>query len=205
MQERRIPRRCACCYDRAVNGAALTTETRATETGERATRRSMKSMIIVLGVGFFAACVSSPRSAPAPHAVVAAPPDAGHAPAISAKSEAPIEVALTFDDLPSRDFFANATRLSVLQRIMSAQKSHALGPMPGFVNGSFAPTDVDRAALDAWLEGGNQLGNHTYSHADLRTMGLGEYLSDNGGGAANEEVAPRAAAAEAATAWPLSS
>jgi peptidoglycan/xylan/chitin deacetylase (PgdA/CDA1 family) len=61
---------------------------------------------------------------------------------------------------------------------MSVQKSHAMGPVSGFVNGSFAPTDVDRAALDAWLEGGNQLGNHTYSHADLRKIGLGEYLSD---------------------------
>jgi peptidoglycan/xylan/chitin deacetylase (PgdA/CDA1 family) len=139
----------------------------------------MKSTIVVLGVGLWAACGPSPQSAPAPHAVVASPlPDAGHAASTSAKSEPPIEVAVTFDDLPSRDLFANATRLSVLQRIMSALKSHALGPVPGFVNGSFAPTDVDRAALDAWLEGGNELGNHTYSHADLRTIGLGEYLSD---------------------------
>src|ERR1043166_8333723 len=97
--------------------------------------------------------------------------------AVLACSEPRRKVAITFDDLPvdsRRDWPANDT---ITSRLLSAlQKSGA--PIIGFVNeGNLyaqpgRPPDPSRVALlTRWVAAGFELGNHTYSHADLHAVG----------------------------------
>src|SRR5437763_1439030 len=75
------------------------------------------------------------------------------------------QIAFTFDDLPAHGPLpANETRLQVISKIVSALHDAALPPMYGFVNGQWTVSEPgDIAALQAWHDGGNPLGNHTWS------------------------------------------
>jgi peptidoglycan/xylan/chitin deacetylase (PgdA/CDA1 family) len=85
-------------------------------------------------------------------------------------------VAFTFDDLP-------ATRLRTLPdaqlmtaRLLALLRAHQI-PAIGFVNEGklyAAPGEEEaRAALlEAWLDAGLELGNHTYSHLRLYDVSL---------------------------------
>lgn len=104
--------------------------------------------------------------------------------AVLACSEPRREVAITFDDLPvvsRRDWPANDT---ITARLISAlRKSGA--PIVGFVNEEklYAqpgrPPDPSRVALlTRWVAAGFELGNHTYSHADLHAVGPDRFLAE---------------------------
>ena len=88
-------------------------------------------------------------------------------------------VALTFDDLPlalagSSDKFTPAQTLAetrlVNQAILQGLRHHH-APAVAFVNemrvAANGYTKENRAILKNWLSQGKELGNHTYSHADL--------------------------------------
>ncbi|XXF78906.1 polysaccharide deacetylase family protein [Myxococcaceae bacterium GXIMD 01537] len=121
-----------------------------------------------------AACASGPHAA-APAQAVAPAQSAAPAPA-----KPPLEVALTFDDLPSHGpQVPGASRAAVIESINATLRKHGLPPVVGFVNGQkVAERPEERALLQAWLAGGNLLGNHTFSHADLGKVGLAAYLQD---------------------------
>ena len=110
--------------------------------------------------------------------------------ACSALAAAPAQVtratktmAITFDDLPKAnglDDIAGARRTT--EQILRVLKAHQ-APAIAFVNEGklySGPTMVpERAALlQAWVDGGVPLGNHTYSHADLNTVPLEKYQED---------------------------
>jgi len=93
-------------------------------------------------------------------------------------------VAITIDDLPtvSRNFTSAADRERLTTTLVGALVRHHV-PAIGFVNegklyhaGTLDEREV--ALLRQWARAGLELGNHTYSHADLHTVDIDTYLND---------------------------
>ncbi len=93
-------------------------------------------------------------------------------------------VAITIDDLPtvSRNFTSAADRERLTTTLVGALVRHHV-PAIGFVNegklyheGALDEREV--ALLRQWARAGLELGNHTYSHADLHTVDIDTYLND---------------------------
>jgi peptidoglycan/xylan/chitin deacetylase (PgdA/CDA1 family) len=91
-----------------------------------------------------------------------------------------IDVAITVDDLPEHGpGVPGQSRLAIHQAFVAAFRAHHVPPVYGFVVGhGLEEHPEDRAALDAWLAGGNPLGNHTRTHPDLKTTSVDAYLAD---------------------------
>ena len=113
-----------------------------------------------------------------------APPEADPPNAVPAAAVAPARtVALTIDDLPavstSRDI---ARQREITDGILDALRADDV-PAIGFVNeGKLYENGVIDSArvalLRQWLDAGQQLGNHTYSHPDLHAMPLPDFQRD---------------------------
>jgi len=91
------------------------------------------------------------------------------------------KVALTFDDLPGLSLFADQPYVDYLNEILvRGLKRHHL-PATGFVNESkldaiIRPRQI--ANLQRWLDAGNDLGNHTFSHESPNDLGAAGYIAD---------------------------
>lgn len=94
------------------------------------------------------------------------------------------EIAITIDDLPWATL-GEATPPTLAEfhpRLIAAMKA-ADAPVTGFVNEgklvSGGKVETARVhLLKDWLDAGFELGNHSYSHADLHAVGLIEFESD---------------------------
>ena len=92
------------------------------------------------------------------------------------------EVAITIDDLPrggdgGGQSYADVRRMT--ERLLAPFRERKI-PVTGFVHAGrtqLAPPDLERI-LDLWLDAGAELGNHTWSHADLNTTPVAEYEQD---------------------------
>jgi peptidoglycan/xylan/chitin deacetylase (PgdA/CDA1 family) len=94
-------------------------------------------------------------------------------------------VALTFDDLPlagSIERLTPAEKLAAAQAVNRAilkalRRHHA--PAIAFVNEGKVVADghenENRAILREWTRQGHELGNHTFSHADLSQLSAGQF------------------------------
>src|SRR5437867_1906808 len=95
----------------------------------------------------------------------------------AATTSSPPRVALTFDDLPEvalpTSDHCDALRWNI--KLLATLRAHH-APALGLVNTSKA-CDL-RPVLEAWLDGGHDLGNHTFSHRDLNSMPLAQYEED---------------------------
>ena len=106
---------------------------------------------------------------------------AGPAEAQQAQGTAERAVALTFDDLPA----TRSGRLDEMQqltvRLLGHLREHGITTI-GFVNEvklDVAGEETARKALlEAWLDAGHDLGNHTYSHLRLYDTPLAAYEDD---------------------------
>ena len=93
-------------------------------------------------------------------------------------------MALTFDDLPAQRAHALPDqRIADLNRELIELLAGRAIPAVGFVNEDKLEVDGvidDRrvAHLEAWLDAGLELGNHTYSHPDLHRTTVETYLDD---------------------------
>jgi peptidoglycan/xylan/chitin deacetylase (PgdA/CDA1 family) len=89
----------------------------------------------------------------------------------------PVRIAFTMDDLPVHGPLPpGETRIDVAQHIIAALRDAELPSTWGFVNA--APIDREpgsAAVLDLWRQAGFPLGNHTWSHADLDTVGAAAF------------------------------
>jgi peptidoglycan/xylan/chitin deacetylase (PgdA/CDA1 family) len=98
----------------------------------------------------------------------------------TAKSSPPLQIALTFDDLPAHGSLPpGTTRTEVISKIVAALKHANVPPVYGFVNGNWLdqhPDDI--SALQAWHDAGYPLGNHTWSHMNLNQRSLEEFEAD---------------------------
>lgn len=98
-------------------------------------------------------------------------------------------VALTFDDLPLAKGGSEginpgeriAEARAVNQAILAALKRHHAWAI-GFVNeqkvSADGAADENREILRQWIRTGNDLGNHTFSHADLSEISAAEFEQD---------------------------
>jgi len=97
-------------------------------------------------------------------------------------------VALTFDDLPMTGGPCDAAAALALNRDILEALAAANAPAVGFVNAGRTcggpAASVRDEVLEAWLDAGHDLGNHTWSHPDLETTPLAAYLEDVDRGAA---------------------
>lgn len=84
----------------------------------------------------------------------------------------PIEIAITFDDLPVHDFLPKGmSRADVARRIIATLKAHHAPPVFGFANAHDLLEEPDSVkVLRLWRAAGFPLGNHTYSHPDANTV-----------------------------------
>ena len=78
-------------------------------------------------------------------------------------------VALTFDDLPAAGALPVAmTRTMIATNLASVLKINGLVGTYGFVNAAKLQNDPDaQGALKAWVDGGMNIGSHTWSHMSL--------------------------------------
>jgi peptidoglycan/xylan/chitin deacetylase (PgdA/CDA1 family) len=91
------------------------------------------------------------------------------------------QVALTFDDLPALNLVDNQVFVDDLTaRLIAGLKRHDF-PATGFVvEGKLDDLVRDRqiADLQAWLDAGFDLGNHTFSHDSPNQLGAKAYIAD---------------------------
>lgn len=92
------------------------------------------------------------------------------------------EVAITIDDLPLNGAQFDPSRIHrMTENFLAAIKKHQI-PAVGFVNESLlyraGETDARLAILKQWIEGGVELGNHTFSHLGFANAKLADYEDD---------------------------
>ncbi len=106
-------------------------------------------------------------------------------------------IAFTFDDIPAHGPLPpGQSRAAVIRDIAAALKT-ARVPAFGFLNGGFGGDDpTSPAAIAAWRRAGLPLGNHTYSHGSLDTLGAAAFEQD-----VIRNEAPLAAAAGKGSDW----
>ncbi|MDQ6801484.1 MAG: polysaccharide deacetylase family protein [Acidobacteriota bacterium] len=88
-----------------------------------------------------------------------------------------LTVALTFDDIPAVALptTEGCNALHWNQKLLATLKRHH-APALGLVN-TGKTCDLE-AVLNAWLDAGHDLGNHTFSHRDLNTMPVADFEQD---------------------------
>src|SRR3954467_15618341 len=91
------------------------------------------------------------------------------APGAAFAKEPRLKVALTFDDLPLNGAQpASKSMEQITRETVAVLKKHHIPPSYGFISPRGREQTPDgAAALQAWIGGGNPLGNHTYTHLSL--------------------------------------
>jgi peptidoglycan/xylan/chitin deacetylase (PgdA/CDA1 family) len=93
------------------------------------------------------------------------------------------QVAITIDDLPAgmADRMPAADITALTTKLLGTLRDQKI-PAVGFVNEKklYKPGEVDERikALQLWVDGGFELGNHTFSHASLNQVGLKAWEDD---------------------------
>jgi peptidoglycan/xylan/chitin deacetylase (PgdA/CDA1 family) len=97
-----------------------------------------------------------------------------------APSHAGIRLAVTVDDLPGAGPETGPfTYPSNVAGIIAALRAHGIQHATGFVIGSLLEGHPERqAAIDAWIEAGFEVGDHTYTHPSLATTDIATYLAN---------------------------
>jgi peptidoglycan/xylan/chitin deacetylase (PgdA/CDA1 family) len=85
------------------------------------------------------------------------------------------QVVVTIDDLPAVLTSNYQDQLKINRKILAALERYHV-PATGFVIGSRVQGRDD--IFELWLEGGHELGNHTYSHMDLDKVDAEVYELD---------------------------
>jgi peptidoglycan/xylan/chitin deacetylase (PgdA/CDA1 family) len=100
---------------------------------------------------------------------------------VAAAEDAGPVTAITFDDLPFGGNESLEHGADLLARLAATMKAHKI-PAVGFVNEGklYVKDEVDAriATLRAWLEEGQDLGNHTFSHISVKTSPRSAYEDD---------------------------
>jgi peptidoglycan-N-acetylglucosamine deacetylase len=98
-------------------------------------------------------------------------------------AEAPkarLKVALTFDDLPLNGMLPLGKKQSDFARdTVQVLKKHRIPPSYGFINARGLERNPDGAlALKIWVQSGNPLASHTYSHPNFTTTSVEDFQRD---------------------------
>lgn len=91
---------------------------------------------------------------------------------VSAAFAAEPGIAVTFDDLPSHGPLPpGMTRTDIAQSVIDSLKAAGVPPTYGFVNAVALEREPASApVLKLWVDSGNLLGNHTWSHPGLSKL-----------------------------------
>jgi len=100
--------------------------------------------------------------------------------AVFAQTVSSIKIAFTFDDLPAHSALPpNTTRAEIARKMVRAFQNEHMPPVYGMVNGALIETNPEEAVvLRIWHEGGNPLGNHTWSHLHLSQISVDAFESE---------------------------
>jgi len=79
------------------------------------------------------------------------------------------KIALTFDDLPLNGSLPKGvSEADVARDVVAILRARKLPPSYGFVNArNLEDKPLSAEGLKIWRNGGQRVGNHTYSHASL--------------------------------------
>jgi peptidoglycan/xylan/chitin deacetylase (PgdA/CDA1 family) len=82
-------------------------------------------------------------------------------------------IAFTFDDIPIHSKLPpGETRVGIVKALAETLRRAGV-PATGFINAGLADREPgSAAAMAAWRDGGLPLGNHTWTHANLDTVGV---------------------------------
>jgi peptidoglycan/xylan/chitin deacetylase (PgdA/CDA1 family) len=99
--------------------------------------------------------------------------------ALSTPAQA-LEIALTYDDLPSHSVLpAGDTWTAVAARLVAGFKEAGVTEVYGFVNGAYTERDpASVGALKVWRAAGYPLANHTWSHTSLNNNSAEAWKQD---------------------------
>jgi peptidoglycan-N-acetylglucosamine deacetylase len=119
--------------------------------------------VIVIAAGLLSAAIAAVAVLAAPEA-----------------SPSPIDIAITFDDLPVHDSLPKGmSRTDVARRIIATLKAYHAPPIFGFANAHDLMEEPDSAeVLRLWRAAGFPIGNHTYSHPDANTVSAKAFEQD---------------------------
>ena len=88
------------------------------------------------------------------------------------------EVAITIDDIPGTPS-RTVDGPAVASAILAAFKKHHLTGVYGMMVGSFVQsTPTSRQVLRQWVDSGQLLANHTWSHLDLVKVSADDFIAD---------------------------
>jgi len=95
-------------------------------------------------------------------------------------TDPPLELSITFDDLPVHGQLApGVTRTDIAEKIIRALADAHVPPTYGFVNGIGVEREpANIAVLRAWHDAGNPLGNHTWSHMNFDGHTVAEFEAE---------------------------
>jgi peptidoglycan/xylan/chitin deacetylase (PgdA/CDA1 family) len=90
------------------------------------------------------------------------------------------QIAFTWDDVPAHGPLpARETRVDVAQKLISAMKEAHVPPTYGLLNGVQTEREpLSTPVLDMWRDAGFPLGNHTWSHPNLKSSSLADWEAD---------------------------
>jgi len=93
---------------------------------------------------------------------------------------ASIQVALTFDDLPSiwDEPPSGYTNAGLIDDIIQVLAKHKVEGVYAFVNAGRIRTDADKRIIDSWVRHGHRIANHTWLHRDLNTSDPAEFIAE---------------------------
>ncbi len=91
-----------------------------------------------------------------------------------------LQVALTFDDLPATGTAPpDVTRAQIIEAILTSLKAERMPPVYGFINArTLEGMPSGPSILRNWMDSGNLLGSHTYSHPDLESTSVTDFELD---------------------------
>jgi peptidoglycan/xylan/chitin deacetylase (PgdA/CDA1 family) len=90
------------------------------------------------------------------------------------------EIAITVDDLPAHEIKPKSvTRMEIASKTIDVFRKHMIHDVYGFMNGYMLEYDSELIeVLQAWLQNGFELGNHTYSHISLAKNTASSFSND---------------------------
>jgi peptidoglycan/xylan/chitin deacetylase (PgdA/CDA1 family) len=95
-------------------------------------------------------------------------------------AQATIPMAITFDDLTMHGALPpGSTRLEITKKILSVLKKHKITEAYGFINAGKLLEDASgREQLQLWRKAGYPLGNHTYTHPNLKKTSVEDFQKE---------------------------
>ena len=90
-----------------------------------------------------------------------------------------IEVAITVDDLPLHgDIPRGYSRTKIATTMLETFKKHNITGVYGFINGYHVTNSDTKNVLKLWVDSGQLLGNHTYSHMNINENTQEQYIAN---------------------------